>query len=159
AWAPGANAKGGRPKTVLRAGFGAFYDRFSLTNTLTALRYNGVVQRQYTVANPDFFPAIPPVAGLQSRQTIQEVSANLRAPYILQSAVGIERQLPFNTTVAVTYANSHGLHMLRSEALDGPIFLMESSGLYNQNQLITNVNSPVNKDISLFGSYMVNRAM
>jgi hypothetical protein len=36
---------------------------------------------------------------------------------------------------------------------------MESAGLYNQNQLIVNVNSRVNKNISLTGSYMYNRAM
>jgi hypothetical protein len=36
---------------------------------------------------------------------------------------------------------------------------MESSGLYNQNQLILNVNSKVNKDVSLTGSYAYGRAM
>ena len=41
----------------------------------------------------------------------------------------------------------------------GQVFLMESAGLYNQNQLIVNVNSRVNPDISLTGSYMYNRAM
>jgi hypothetical protein len=36
---------------------------------------------------------------------------------------------------------------------------MESAGLYNQNQLIVNVNSRVNRNISLNGSYSYNRAM
>ena len=35
---------------------------------------------------------------------------------------------------------------------------MESSGLYNENQLIVNVNTKVNRDISLNGAYMYNRA-
>jgi hypothetical protein len=59
-----------------------------LSNTLTALRYDGVVQRQFVVANPDFFPAIPALsllAGFQPMQTIQRISATLRAPYIMQS--------------------------------------------------------------------------
>ncbi|MDP8983295.1 MAG: hypothetical protein M3O35_22190, partial [Acidobacteriota bacterium] len=34
----------------------------------------------------------------------------------------------------------------------------ESAGLYNQNQLIVNVNSKLNQNVSLFGSYMWNRA-
>jgi hypothetical protein len=161
AWAPGAGGKISRPKTVIRAGFGIFYDRFILSNTLTALRYNGVVQRQFVIANPDFFPTIPALsslAGFQPTQTIQQVSATLRAPYIMQSAVSFEHQLPFDTTVAVTYANSHGLHPLRSQDINaplpgtynplvpgsgvfplgdpGPVFQMESAGRYNQHQII-----------------------
>ena len=176
AWAPGIRSGKSAPKTVIRAGFGMFYDRFALTNTLTALRYNGRVQQQYVISNPDCFPMMPcvvPVGGLGSTSTIQEVSSRLRAPYVMQSALSFERQLPFNTTIAVTYANSHGLHQLRSTDINAPLpgsgvfpfgtssprFLMESSGLYNQNQVITNVNSRVNQHISLFGYYVLNRAM
>jgi hypothetical protein len=36
---------------------------------------------------------------------------------------------------------------------------MQSSGLFNQNQLIVNVNSKVNGNISLMASYLYNRAM
>ncbi len=161
AWAPG-SAKNPRPKTVVRAGLGVFYDRFSLSNGLIALRYNGIVQRQFVVTNPDFFPTIPSVASLatfQTAQTIQQISPTLRAPYVIQSAVSLERQLPFNTTVAITFANAHGLHMLRSEVKPGTVFVMESSGLYNQNQLITYVNSRLNKDVSMSASYVLNRAM
>ena len=111
---------------------------------------------------------------------IQEISSRLRAPYILQSAVTLEQQLPRNTTLAVTYTNSHGLHVLRSEDINAPlpgtynpsvqdsgvfplghpgaVDLMESSGLYNQNQLISNVNAKLNSGLSLFGFYVYNRA-
>jgi hypothetical protein len=40
----------------------------------------------------------------------------------------------------------------------GPIDLMTSSGLYNQNQMIVNVNSKVSSSLSLFGYYVLNRA-
>jgi len=180
AWAPGAKRSA---KTVLRFGAGMFYDRFPLVNTLTADRFNGKVQQSYIVTHPDFFPNIPPISTLassESPQAIQEVDAHLRAPYIIQSAVTIERQLPAHTTIALTYSNSHGLHELRSAdinaplpgtytgmpgsgvyplRLSGPVFLMESSGLYNQNQLIANVNARVNAAFSLFGFYVFNRAM
>jgi hypothetical protein len=36
---------------------------------------------------------------------------------------------------------------------------MESAGLYNQSQVITNVNSKVNGSVSLFGSYVFTKAM
>ena len=187
AWAPAGGGTNAQPKTVLRAGFGVFYDRFALTNTVTALHYNGIAQQQYVITNPDFFPNVPSISAfaspgaVPSASIIQEVSSQLRAPYLMQSAVAVERQLPANTTLAVTYTNSHGLHLLRSQDINaplpgtfdlqipgsgvfpydrtGPIFLMESAGLYNQNQLIFNVNSKVNGNISLFGSYVLNYAM
>src|SRR6266542_2354024 len=59
AWAPASKKNNSAPKTVIRAGFGVFYDRFSLSNRLTALRYNGIVQQQFVITNPDFFPTIP----------------------------------------------------------------------------------------------------
>ena len=106
----------------------------------------------------------------------------MRAPYLMQSAVSFERRLPLKTTVAITYANAHGLHLLRSQDINAPLpgtyqsggsgrrrvcrsadrvnfSLMESAGLYNQNQLIVNVNSKVNSNISLNLSYAYNRAM
>jgi hypothetical protein len=172
------------PKTVLRAGFGIFYDRFALSNTMTALRYNGIRQQQYTLTNPDFFPTLPPLASLaafQSTQVRQQVIANLVAPTFYQSMISIERQLPRNTTLAVTFADSHGLHILRSRDINAPLlgtydpaiagsgfypfgpvgalFLMESSGLYNQRQLMVNVNSRASKSLSLTGTYSFNHAM
>lgn len=184
AWVPGADNKNSKSRTVLRAGFGMFYDRFTLANTITAQLYDGVRQQRYVVASPDFFPAIPDSSalhGLKSTQIVERVSGLLRAPYIMQSALGVERQMPWNSTVSLTYANSHGLHILRSRDINaplpgtylpatpadgifpygagGPIFLMESAGLYNQSQFIINVNSKINKSVSFTGSYMLNRAL
>ena len=167
AWAPGSKQISLHPKLVVRGGFGMFYSRFDISNIETAERYNGIVQQEYIVGNPTFFPTIPTIAqllampGIQSTQTVQEISSRLRAPYIMQSALTVERQVASNTTVSVTYTNSHGLHMLRSEEFNapGPVYLMESSGLYNQNQLITNVNARLNNNVSLFGYYTLNHAM
>src|SRR5262249_2557490 len=47
------------PKTVLRAGVGLFYDRFTEELILNAERYNGVTQEKFVVMNPCFFPNIP----------------------------------------------------------------------------------------------------
>ena len=184
AWAPGGRANNPRPKLVVRAGFGIFYDRFPLSSTLTAARYNGIVQQQYVVTNPDFFPNLPSpatLAAFRSGQVIQQVSPALRSPYILQSAVTLERQLPANTTVAATYTNSRGFRELRSVDANaplpgtynpaipdsgtfplghpGPLFLMEAPGIFRQNQLSVNVNSKIRPTISLFGTYVYSRVM
>jgi len=174
AWAPGAAAH--KPgKTVIRGGFGMFYDRFALGNSLAAARYNGITQQQYVVTNPAFYPQVPSLASLaanRSMQTVQEIDAHLRASYLLQSAATLERQLPKNTTLALTYTNAHAVHVLRSLDINapfpatgvypygtqGPILLMTSSGLFNQNQMIANVNSKLSSAVSMFGYYTWNRA-
>ncbi len=188
AWAPGKAAQGGRQKTVIRLGTGIFYDRFNEQNILIAERFNGVSQTQYTVvdpvlANPAAFPAISaigPLSGLTaSSQAIHTVSRPIQAPYVFQTALAVERQLPKNTTIAVTWTNSHGLHQLLSRNINaplpgtytgvtgsgtypfpgaGPILEMESAGLYNQNQLVTNINTRVNPKITLFGFYTLSYA-
>ncbi|HEY3454429.1 MAG TPA: TonB-dependent receptor [Bryobacteraceae bacterium] len=181
AWAPGGGKTGATPKTVIRAGFGMFYQRFAISDLLTARRYNGIIQQQFVVTNPDFFPSIPPIASLvSSPQPVEQLSAHLRSPYLMQSALAVERQVPAHTTVALTYVNAHGLRQYLTNDINAPlpgsynpqvpgsgmyplgtpnpVFLVESSGLYNQNGLIANVTSKLNDSISLFGSYVYNRA-
>ena len=182
AWGLG-RGKTRQPKTVLRVGGGVFYDRVGADLTLQALRLNGITQQQFLVPSPDFFPNVPPLADLESNlapQTIRSKAPTLRAPYTVQSAIGIERQLPKNITVAITYTNSHGLHLLRSRNINAPlpstydpanpasgvrpnggtenIYQYESTGLFNQNQLIANFNARINPKYSLFGFYMFNQA-
>ena len=180
-WAPGGGRA--RAKTVLRAGFGIFYDRFPLSDIVTAERYNGIVQQQYVVTNPNFFPTIPSTTSLATLgyQSTEAVSPRLRAPYYMQSALTVERQLSASTAFALTYTNSHGVHLFRSEDINaplpgtynpnvpgsgtfpfghpGPVFRMESSGIYNQNQIVANVSTRLNRGVSLFGFYVFNHAM
>jgi len=176
AWAPA--GAGNRPaKYVIRGGFGVFYDRFALGNTLTADRYNGVVQQQYVLTNPGFYlDNVPPLSTLganPANQSVWEVDSHLRAPYLLQSAITVERQLPKNTTLALTYTNVHALHILHSADINaplpgtgaypyprqGPIFLMSGSGLYNQNQFIANVNSKISGTLSFYATWVLNKAL
>ena len=94
AWAPG-NAKNGRQKTVVRGGFGMFYDRVGDTLIERALLLNGVNQLSYTLTNPDTFPNAPSLASLTLAQnSIYRLDPRLRSDYLIQSAIGVERQLP-----------------------------------------------------------------
>jgi hypothetical protein len=166
AWAPGTR-QGKTGKTVIRGGFGIFYDRVGSDLILSTLRYNGTNQQQYIINNPDFFPKVPTPEQLSGAQpvTVQTFNPNLKAPYLMQVVLGVERQLPRNTTLAVNYAGSRGLHTLRSQVLPGvdngelgALYQYESDGLMNQSQLIVNVNSRFSKRVSLFSFYVLNNA-
>jgi hypothetical protein len=110
------------------------------------------------------------------------MAPSLRAPYTIQSAVGLERQLSKNTTASFTYLNSHGVHQFMTRNINAPlpgtyvlcsagdssctpsagvrpygdvgnIYEFESDGLFNQNQVISNFNVRLGARVSLFGFY------
>jgi len=181
AWAPG-SAKNGRQKTVFRGGFGMFYDRVNESLIEHALLLNGANQLSFTVTNPDTFPNPPSIAGLSpSQNSIYKLDPRLRPDYMMQSAIGVERQLPHNTTVALTYTNTRGLHLPQTVPINTPLpgtyivgqadsgvrpfglaagnlFQYESGGLLKQNILMFNFNTRFNSKVSLFGNYSYNNA-
>jgi hypothetical protein len=190
AWAPrvgiawGIGRSGRRatqPKTVLRAGFGLYYDRLNEGTLVVLKRQNGITQQNYVVPFPNFFPVAPPPSQLlpgMGPQTIRSPDPNLQASQTIQSAFGIERQLPRNITVAVNYTNSRGVHQFGARNINAPlpgtylgpgtgvfplgaaagqVYRYESNGIYKQSQISVNVNARVNAKISLFGNYSYGR--
>jgi hypothetical protein len=120
AWSPG----GQQSKTVIRGGYGVFYERISENLTMTAERLNGINQQQFTVQNPDFFPLIPTPEQLVTFAvpgSVYRLADNLQAPYTLQSVISVERQLPHNLTLATSYINIRSRHVLRTRPLNAPL--------------------------------------
>jgi Carboxypeptidase regulatory-like domain/TonB dependent receptor len=178
AW--GIGKSGSTPKTVLRAGFGIFYDRFPQSLVLQADRVNGVNEQSFVVESPSFGPGnIPPsFTGLTGApSTVYRIDPHLRAPYVMQTAVGIERQITKTTKLTLTYLNSRGLHQLFTDNINSPfpgtfpanpvcpfgcatgnIYSYESEGIFKQNQLIANLNMRAGPNLSLFGFYTLNYA-
>lgn len=179
AWAPGASATR-QPRTIVRGGVGLFYERFGEELVLLARRFDGTSRTQYVVS--EFVPGgsellsrFPNVstaeelAQLSVPQSAWRAAADLHAPYLRQSSIGIERQMPFKLTLSATFINTHMVHALRARNLGGGlpgagvagggrVYLLESSGRFNQNQLIISVNNRFNKRMTLFGSYVLNKA-
>ena len=100
-----------------------------------------------------------------------------RAPYTAQSAIGVDRQLPRNSTMSVTYTFSRGVHESLTRDInapiigmypyanaplpyggDNPILQYESAGSLRQQQVIANFNTRFSRRITLFGFYTLNFA-
>ena len=203
AWSPGAGGATA-PKTVFRGGFGIFYDRLSENLTLQAERFNGSSQLNLIVnsLDPDpvrraasiqllsqavFLPdgtvtnaptADQILAVLPQSNTIRTISDVMQAPYMMQTALGIERQLPKRATLSVFYIASRTLHALRTRNINAPIcpeqvnclnaprpdptagniYQYESSGTQTQQQMIVNVRAPLSQKINLWGNYRLSFA-
>ena len=136
-----------------------FLSRFLLNDVLTARRFDGLTQRQISVSQPDFFPNIPLFdAATGFPGNVQQLSPTLQAPYFLQSAVSLERQLAANTTVALTYANTYGSHLFRSRDVNTPLndvyplgrpgMLVPDGVIRHLPVMLVNVNSKVAREIS-----------
>jgi len=178
AWGIGGSAKN-PPKTVLRAGFGMFYDRFTYDLVETQQRFNELnpLQQQLQIQNPTFFLPIPnpvPAGTLVSTQYAN--NNNLRTPYTIQTGVTLERQLTKFANIAVTYLNSRGVHQFDTNNLNpflpatdtssggrpfpaqGNVFQYQSEGTFKQNQLIINGTVRIGAKLSLSGYYTYDHA-
>jgi hypothetical protein len=187
AWGIDGNGKNKSAKTILRLGYGIFYDRFGENLVLAQQLQNGFIQQQFLIRNPQFFipnqlftpadPNFPTTAA--SSETVYARNSNLRTPYTMQAGVTLERQLSKLANLSVTYLNSRGVHQFYTNVFppntpgaplptgfnpQDIVYQYSSGGIFKQNQLI--VNSSVRipaahgfiKDLSLFGYYTLNYA-
>lgn len=168
------------PKTVLRAGFGMFYDRFGTGYISNLVKYDGIATNLFTATtvpvgcDPSHLAACEASTQLasDSRYTIADgtVAPTLRTPYTVQFAGGFDQQAGRHGTVSVNYIHSQGVHQLALENVnyphDGTVPVGTysinnqyfSGGNFTQDQLLLNGRLQTAKWLSFFGFYSLNFA-
>ena len=129
AYAVDGHKKGTQTKTVVRAGFGFFYDRFRNESLMTLEQANGGPnsQHQITIANPTCYSETSLKDALSNSgsnagsncnsgsSTIPQtytIAPDYHSPYSQQFGATVERQLGRAATFTLTYLHTYGVHQL-----------------------------------------------
>lgn len=116
-------------ETVVRGGFGMFYENLNGLNYRNAVVSNGLLSQQASaLVNYDqtlapnqqnvIFPNQITDSSQFSAPNISLVDPHFRFPYILQGSLQVEREVLRDTVVTVGTTWTHGVHLIASSAYD-----------------------------------------
>lgn len=116
-------------KTVVRGGFGMFYENLNGLNYRNSVISNGQLSQQASASVP-YDPTLAPNdqaatfprqisdPSLFSAPDISLVDPHFRFPYIIQGSLQIEREVLPDTVITLGTAWTHGVHLIASSAYD-----------------------------------------
>ncbi len=182
----GLGGGGKAPKTVLRAGYGIFFNRYTYDLLLNVDRYNLNQQGQVQTIQPN--PnGTPPDSTTQlsvGLPTYYRTQPGLNAPATIEAGTGIEHQVNKSVSVSATYLYSRGIHQLLSRNIDAPtangtrpsldlcpanpigaapgtpcnIYEYDSLAVFKENQIFLNLNVAYARKLTFTGFYVYSRA-
>jgi hypothetical protein len=167
-WAPrvavayALDAKGKQPaKTVLRGGFGIFYDRLPITSLLASEQQglnSGRIKSTFIspaclsgtdLNNMNFSKCAPPGPTYTPTPdtTLVQISPTYHSPYTEQLGASIERQLTKTTTLTGTYLHSFGVHQIVTRNAN-PYTPLTDTTFYN-----SSTGPRLNQDLGIINEY------
>ncbi len=137
--------KGSKPKNVVRAGYGWFYERFTVPNgssgtpyIINTIHHNLPAnpstpsnQQIYIVTNPAYAetspgnaikPPDPTLGSATPAATYYTIAPKFHGALDMQGAIGLDHQVSKNITSNVTYLFSRGVHQYLSNNITAPYF-------------------------------------
>ena len=162
----------GRGPTVVRGGFGIFYDRQPNIMQQQAALYDGTQGHQIVLYNPGYptpyDPASPPPPSLL------RTAPGIRTPYLMQASIGVERKFGRGKNLfAVDYTMARGVRLYRTRNINAPlpqtgaipdpnfgnIDQFESSGRSRSNSVTASLQTALTNRVDLLAQYTFSKSM
>jgi hypothetical protein len=127
-WAPKAKAEQ-NPWTILprvSVGYGVFFSRFGLNNTMAIRQATDPNRVQYFVMDPsilDLFPSVPTVDALQNfaqPRTRRQISGDFETPYQTLLNVTVSKRLPKGLSLNFTYSRGATYRQSVTQNINAP---------------------------------------